>query len=180
MDGIKLNKIISKSELKKKVLDFSRIINEKFANEEVIVIGVMNGAFYFMYDVMKNLKIEFSYDTISCSSYYGGIESNLKPKVLYSNKINIKNKNVLIIEDIIDTGSSIKRIYRTLLEFKPKEIYIGTIFLREKNNINYKLLWSGFKLKNEFIVGYGLDYDEKFRNLEDVYELIEDKNEKEI
>ena len=81
------------------------------------------------------------------------------------------NKNVLIVEDIIDTGKSIELIYDTLSNHQPKEIYIGSIFLREKNNINHKLLWTGFDLKKEFIVGYGLDYNEKFRNLEDVYEL---------
>ena len=173
MDRVKLKKIISNRELSQKISDFSDIINKKFSNEEIIIIGVMNGAFYFMYDLMKKLKVDFSYDTISCSSYYGGKKSNFKPKVLYSNKIDIKNKNVLIIEDIIDTGHSIRSIYNKLLSLGPKEIYIGTVFLRKNNNINYKLLWYGFELKNEFIVGYGLDYNEKFRNLEDIYELTE-------
>jgi len=171
MDGINLKKIISSNELQNKISEFARLINEKFKNEEVVIIGVMNGAFYFMHDIMKQIKVDFSYDTLSCSSYYGTLHSNNSPKVLYSNKINIKNKNVLILEDIIDTGKSIRAIYDTLFSYRPKEIYIGTIFLREKNNINYKLLWSGFDLKNEFIVGYGLDYNEKLRNLEDIYEL---------
>ena len=173
MDGIKLKKIVSKKDLKNKISEFSKIINKKFCNEEVVLIGVMNGAFYFMHDIMRELKIDFSYDTISCSSYYGSKKSNLKPNVLYSNKIDIKDKNVLILEDIIYTGHTIKAIYNKLLPLSPKEIYVASIFLREKNNINYKLLWSGFELKNEFIVGYGLDYNEKFRNLEEVYELIE-------
>ena len=173
MDGVKLKKIISNRELMQKISKFSDIVNNKFLNEDLIIIGVMNGAFYFMYDLMQKLDIDFSFDTISCSSYYGGKESNLKPKILYSNKINIKGKSVLIVEDIIDTGNSIKAIYEALMSLEPKEIHIGTIFLREKNNINYKLLWSGFELKNEFIVGYGLDYNEKFRNLKDIYEVIE-------
>jgi len=171
MDGFSLNKIISKSDLESKISDFASILNDKFKNEELVIVGVMNGAFYFMYDLMKMLDIDFSYDTISCSSYYGGLASNNAPKVLYSNKINIKGKNVLIVEDIIDTGNSIKSIYTTIDSFDPKQIYIASIFLREKHNINYKLLWSGFDLKNEFIVGYGLDYNEKYRNLEDIYEL---------
>ena len=173
MDGVKLKKLISNEDLKSKIDDFADILKQKFHDDEIIIIGVMNGAFYFMHDLMKKIKVNFSYDTVSCSSYYGGMHSNLSPKVLYSNKIDIKNKNVLIIEDIIDTGSSIKAIYNKIAALKPKEIYIGTIFLREKNNINYKLLWSGFDLKDEFIVGYGLDYNEKFRNLEDIYELTE-------
>ena len=172
MDEIKLKKIISKEDLANKVSQLCTIIDDKFANKNLIIIGVMNGAFYFMHDILRGLKIDFSYDTISCSSYYGGKESNANPKVLYSNKINIKDKNILIIEDIVDTGNTIKAIKKTLLEFSPKKIYIGTIFLRENNNINDKLLWYGFLLKNEFIVGYGLDYDEKYRNLEDIYELI--------
>ncbi len=173
MDGVKLKKIISKQELRDKVSEFAKVVNNKFSNEEIVLIGVMNGAFYFMYDTMKQLEIDFSYDTISCSSYYGTKKSNLSPQILYSNKIDIKNKIVLVIEDIIDTGTTIKAIYNKLLSLNPKEIYIGSIFLREKNNINYKLLWSGFNLKDEFIVGYGLDYNEKFRNLEEVYELTE-------
>tara|TARA_B100002052_G_C15687256_1_gene508970 strand:+ start:247 stop:771 length:525 start_codon:yes stop_codon:yes gene_type:complete len=171
MDGVKLKKLISKKELQDKVSEFADLINKTFKNEEIIVIGVMNGAFYFLHDLLKKIKVNFSYDTLSCSSYYGTLSSNNAPKVLYSNKINIENKNVLIVEDIIDTGNSIKLIYDTLLTYQPKEIYIGSIFLREKNNINHKLLWTGFTLKKEFIVGYGLDYNEKFRNLEDIYDL---------
>ena len=171
MDRVKLKKLISKNELQNKVSEFADLINKTFKNEEIVIIGVMNGAFYFLHDLLKKLKVDFSYDTLSCSSYYGTLNSNNAPKVLYSNKINIMNKNVLIVEDIIDTGKSIELIYDTLSNHQPKEIYIGSIFLREKNNINHKLLWTGFDLKKEFIVGYGLDYNEKFRNLEDVYEL---------
>ena len=69
MDGINLKKIISSNELQNKISEFARLINEKFKNEEVVIIGVMNGAFYFMHDIMKQIKVDFSYDTLSCSSY---------------------------------------------------------------------------------------------------------------
>ena len=89
----------------------------------------------------------------------------------YHLKLQLKGKKVLIIEDIIDTGRTIEKIIMEINKLNPESVQIATLFLREKNKKNHKLLWHGYKLKNEFIVGYGLDYNEKYRNLEDIYEL---------
>ena len=166
-----LNQIVSKEELCSKVEDLSLLIDKKYKNKKIVILGVMNGAFFFMHDLMKKINIQHEYDFLFCSSYYGGTESKGGVEFRYPNKVNIENKNIIILEDIIDTGKTIKKIYRKLLNYNPKNIDIATLFIRKRYNLDFKLLWSGYKIKNEFIVGYGLDYDEKYRNLEDIYEL---------
>ena len=131
----------------------------------------MNGAFFLMHDLMKKISIPYEYDFLFCSSYYGRMKSKGKVKFIYPNKTDITDKKIIILEDIIDTGKTIKKVYDELLKYNLKNIDIATLFIRENSNLEFELFWSGYKIKNEFIVGYGLDYNEKYRNLEDIYKL---------
>ena len=163
--------MIDKNELISKVDDLARLINEKYEGQEVIFLGVMNGAFFFMHDLIKRIKVDFDYDFLFCSSYYGGVESKGKVDFIYPNKANVRGKVVIVLEDIIDTGKTIDKVISELLKYKPKSINVSSLFLRKNCPLEFELFWYGYKIKNEFIVGYGLDYDEKYRNLEGVYEL---------
>ena len=166
-----LTQIISKAQLNSRIDNLALTINRKYKNQKIVLLGVMNGAFFLMHDLMKKINIPYEYDFLFCSSYYGGIKSKGKVKFIYPNKTDITDKKIIILEDIIDTGKTIKKVYNSLLKHNPKNIDIATLFIRKSCNLSLKLFWSGYKIKNEFIVGYGLDYDEKYRNLEDVYEL---------
>ncbi len=163
--------MIDSKRLQSKIEELALKINEKYKNQKVIFLGVMNGSFFFMHDLMKKIKIEYDYDFLFCSSYYGGARSAGEVDFIYPNKVNISNEIVIVLEDIIDTGNTIETVYSELLKYSPMSINIATLFLRKKNNFKNKLFWHGYKIKNEFIVGYGLDYGEKYRNLEDVCEL---------
>jgi len=163
--------MIQKNELKSKINELAVLINKEFKGQKVIFLGVMNGAFFMMHDLMKQINIDCEYDFLFCSSYYGGVKSKGRVKFIYPNKVDIAGKKVMILEDIVDSGKTVKKISNELLKYNPKSIDISSLFLRKKCSIDLKLFWHGYKIKNEFIVGYGLDYDEKYRNLEDVYQL---------
>ena len=172
-----LKLMIQKSELKSKISELATLINTEFKGQKIIFLGVMNGAFFMMHDLMRLINIDYDYDFLFCSSYYGGIKSEGKVAFIYPEKVNISDKKVMILEDIIDSGKTIKKISDELLKYRPESIYVSSLFLREKCVLDSivdkdtRLFWNGYKIKNEFIVGYGLDYDEKYRNLEDIYEL---------
>ena len=170
---VKLRKIINHKDIRLKSKELADKVNKDYKDKKIVIIGIMNGAFFLMADLMKNLLIDFQFDTISCSSYLGKIKSSGEVDYSYQSKVDLKDKNVLIIEDIIDTGGTIEKITMEINKLSPKTVQIATLFLREKNKKNHKLLWYGYKLKNEFIVGYGLDYNERYRQLKDVHELTE-------
>ena len=169
MENLKL--IISKVQLHSKINELASIINRDYKNEKIIILGIMNGSFFLMHDLMRKINIDYEYDFLFCSSYYGGRKSKGEVEFIYPNKTDIRNKKVIILEDIFDTGKTIKKVYNNLLKYDPKNIDIATLFIRKSCNLNLELFWSGYKIKNEFIVGYGLDYNEKYRNLEEIYEL---------
>ena len=169
MEELKL--MISKKELKFKIDELAMLINKKFKGQKIIFLGVMKGAFFLMNDLMRKIDIDYDYDFLFCSSYYGGIKSKGEIDFIYPNKVDISGKKIIILEDIIDTGKTIEKISNELSKYNPASINISSLFLRKKCLLKSKLFWYGYKIKNEFIVGYGLDYNERYRNLEDIYEL---------
>lgn len=169
MEELKL--MIQKNELKSKIDELAVLINKDFKGQKIIFLGVMNGAFFMMHDLIRKVDIDYDYDFLFCSSYYGGIKSKGRVEFIYPKKISIAGKKVMILEDIVDSGKTIDKISNELLKYNPESIHIASLFLRDKCPLDIELFWNGYKIKNEFIVGYGLDYDEKYRNLEDIYEL---------
>ena len=166
-----MKKIIKKEEIEKKIRELSDLIKNKYNNQDIVILGVMNGSFFFMRDLMAQLDIDFKYDFVFCSSYYGKTESSGQVDFIYPNKVDIANKNVIVLEDIIDTGGTIKVLSQKLREYRPKAIDFCALMIRENCTLELDLFWIGYEIKNEFVVGYGLDYKEEYRNLEDIYEL---------
>ena len=167
-----MNKVITKQEIDKKVRELANLIENRYKNNGVVILGVMNGSFFFMKDLMAQLNIDFKYDFLFCSSYYGETESSGDVDFLYPNKVDIEQKNIIILEDIVDTGGTVKAINSKLKKYNPKNIDFCTLLIRESCNIELDLFWTGYKIKNEFVVGYGLDYKGEYRNLEDICELV--------
>ena len=163
--------MITKNELDSKIAELAVLINEKYKGERIVLLGVMNGSFFLMHDLIKKIKVECEYDFLFCSSYYGGLKSKGEVGFMYPEKVNINSKKIIVLEDIVDTGKTISKVSVELLKNNPKSIDIATLFTREKSKSHINFFWHGYKIKNEFIVGYGLDYGEKYRNLEDVCEL---------
>ncbi len=144
-----------------------------FAGEEVLLLGVLNGSFIFMADLAREIDLPLSVEFLRISSYTGTSSSG-EVKSLMGLNTELKGKNVLVVEDIVDTGISMNYLISELSKHNPKSLRIATLlFKKEAFRFNYSLDYVGFEIPNKFVVGYGLDYDGLGRNLPDLYQLSE-------
>lgn len=166
MENLKTRQLKGKFEIKIKLKKLAYQINRDFKNEdELLFIVVMKGGMFFASDLLKLIKIDLSIDFVFSKSYEK--ESKIgKPKINYLETINAKNKKVIIIDDLIDTGETLTNIVKLVKEKQPKSISVATIFGNKEWNFEGVKKYYLFKTKKDhFIIGYGLDYEEKLRNL---------------
>lgn len=164
--------IVSKDQIQKKVQDLAKKISEDYKGEELILIGVLKGCFIFMADLAKEITIPVLIDFISVSSYGSSRESSGVVKILKDTDIDITNKHVLLVEDLIDTGLTLSHLKELFQTRGPESIKICTILNKPSRRlIDLPIEYPGIEIPDKFIVGYGLDYAEKYRNLPEVYEL---------
>lgn len=157
--------MISKEEIENKISEIASEINDKYKEEELVVIGILKGAFIVVSDLAKKLQLDVTFDFMSIKSYYGS-ESSGQIKIVKDLEYDIADKNVLIVEDIYDTGLTLSNLKKLLESRNPKSIEIFCMFVKkdvaeDPIEINY----SGFEIGPEFVVGYGLDYNGKYREL---------------
>ncbi len=165
---IVLTPLISAGEIKKRVKSLAAEIDSFFEADDIIALGVLKGALFFMSDLLKQMRNDMIYDFIQAKSYEGTL-STKSVKILKEPNLNLHKKRVLLIEDILDTGFTLKGIINYLDGKKVKDIYICTLLDKKgRREVNIKADFIGFEIDNLFVVGYGLDYDEKFRNLKNI------------
>ena len=157
--------LISQEEIENKVSELANEINTKYKGEELVVIGILKGAFIVVSDLAKQLDLDVTFDFMSIKSYYGS-ESTGQVKIVKDLEYDITDKNVLIVEDIYDTGLTLSNLKKLLESRNPKSIEVFSMFVKKQVaqdpiEINY----SGFEIGPEFVVGYGLDYNGKYREL---------------
>lgn len=157
--------LISQEEIENKVSEVASEINSKYKGEELVVIGILKGAFIVVSDLAKQLDLDVTFDFMSIKSYYGS-ESTGQVKIVKDLEYDITDKNVLIVEDIYDTGLTLSNLKKLLESRNPKSIEVFSMFVKKEVaqdpiEINY----SGFEIGPEFVVGYGLDYNGKYREL---------------
>jgi len=148
-------------------------MNDELKNEDVIFIGILNGAFMFASDLLRKISINAQVSFVKLTSYQGTTSAGNVRRLIGINEV-LKDKTVVIIEDIIDTGSTIENIINQIKGFRPRQIYIATLLLKtEYYNKDIKLDYVGFQIPKDFVVGYGLDYQGYGRNLRSLYKLVE-------
>lgn len=167
---------IQESEIAAKILEISSTINTEYKDKELVFIAILNGAFMFASDLMKNITIPCEISFIKVSSYEGMSTSGRVDELIGLNT-NIENKHVIILEDIVDTGITIDKI-RTLLTIEnPASLKVCTLLYKPSAFAGkHAPELVGFSITNKFVVGYGLDYDEKGRNLKEIYQIKENNN----
>lgn len=163
---------IRESTLKKRITELAGQINNDFAGKEVICIGVLNGAFIFAADLFRRIDLKARITFVKLASYAGTSSSGEIRELIGWNEA-LKGKSVIIIEDIVDTGITLEHTVDNLIIRNVKEISIVTLLLKpaaykKKIQIDYV----GFEIPNDFVVGYGLDYNGEGRNLPAVYSLV--------
>lgn len=158
--------LFSKEKLAQKVQELGKKITSDYQDKELVLIGVLKGANIFMGDLMREIDIPLKIDFIAVSSYGQSTESSGVVKILKDLDHSIENKHVLIIEDIIDTGLTLHYLCDNLLSRKPKSLKICTLLDKpERRKVNIAVDYKGFDIPDEFIIGYGIDYGERYRNL---------------
>lgn len=157
--------LITRTALAQRVRALSRDIEREFTGRELVVVAVLNGTAMFLADLIRHLSIPMRLDFIGCSSYGAGTESG---ELVFTKelRVDVRGRDVLLVDDILDTGRTLKRVVAKLEELKPRRI--KTCVLLEKaarRTENIEADYVGFKIPDLFVVGYGLDYAERFRNL---------------
>ena len=173
MKGIEQNleKYISDQDISKRVKEIANEISSLYSEKNPILIGILNGSFIFMSDLMRHLNIYCEVDFIKISSY-AGKRSIRKINMTKGLDLDIKNRSVIIIEDIIDSGNSIKYLYDHISNLNPKDIAVISLLAKKSvSKLNFKIDFIGFEISSEFVVGYGLDHNQKLRNLKSIYKL---------
>ena len=158
--------LFTEEELHARVAEMGAQITKDYEGEEVIVISVLRGAAIFMADLVRELKLPIEMDFMAVSSYGNEAKSSGRVRILKDLSSEIKGKHVLIAEDILDSGLTLNYLLKVLGERKPASIEIASLLVKtgmQKADIDCKYI--GFECPNEFIVGYGLDYAERYRNL---------------
>lgn len=159
--------LISEEQLQSKVAELAAILSEEYAGKEPIFVGVLKGVVLFFSDMIKRITIPCEIDFM-CISSYSGTNSTGVMQVKKDISCDIKGRHVVILEDIFDTGNSLDYTYKYLMSKEPASLKIVTLLdkpERRNPNVTVKADYTGFVIPNEFVVGYGLDFNEKFRNL---------------
>ena len=163
----KVTKLISSEEIAIKVKEVGKQITEDYKGKDIIVIAVLKGAILFMTDLLKEIDSNrLTIDFIGLSSYEGGLKSTGVVKITTDLTQSVRDKHVIIVEDIIDTGLTLNFLIKNLKLRNPKSIAVCTL-LEKPSNIQkpIKIDYKCFVIPDEFVIGYGLDYEERYRNL---------------
>lgn len=164
---------ISDSELQEAIAKVAQQINKDYKGKNPIFIGVLNGSFMFMSDLLKKIDLQCTVSFIKLASYEGTSSTGKITELIGLNE-NIENKDVILIEDIVDTGSTLVKLYEIIQAKNAKSIKIASLLFKpEAYKKSYPINYVGKEIPNAFVVGYGLDYDGWGRNLNSIYVLDE-------
>jgi hypoxanthine phosphoribosyltransferase len=168
----KFREFIPEDKIIRKIEELAEKINKDFSGEEVVFLGILNGAFLFAAELFKRINIKARISFVKLASYEGTSSSGTIKELIGWNE-DIKNKSVIIVEDIVDTGNTLERIVDELVIRKASGIRVATLLFKPgayKKSIPVEYI--GFEIPNDFVIGFGLDYDGYARNLPAIYTLI--------
>lgn len=155
--------------IERRVREMGRQITRDFRGQRVHLVGVLKGAALFLSDLVRQIPLEVSLDFIAVSSYAQGSESSGQVRLTKDLDTSIEGLNVILVEDILDTGLTVNYLQRVLLQRRPRTLRVAALLdksVRRRKPV--RAHYVGFRIPNEFVVGYGLDYAERYRNLKDV------------
>ena len=161
-----LKVLITKEELEQKVKELGRQISRDYTGKNLLMVSVLKGSVVFMADLMRAVTIPCEIDFMSVASYGSGVKTSGVVKIIKDLDIDLKNRDLLLVEDILDSGMTLNYIKNMLEQRGTRSIRICTLLDKpERRQVDIKADYSGFSVPDEFVVGYGLDFAEKYRNL---------------
>jgi hypoxanthine phosphoribosyltransferase len=164
-----LRVLITREQIAKRVSELAEQITKDYQGESILFVGVLKGASIFLSDLARQVQLDATFDFISVSSYGSSTRSSGEVKLNKDVDQSLEGKNVIIVEDILDTGLTLSFLRKQFLNHKPKTLKIAALLDKVSRRINdVRGDYVGFEIPDEFVVGYGLDYAERYRNLPDV------------
>jgi len=160
--------------IEQRVTAIAKQINNDYSGRNPVLVGVLNGSFLFTADLIKQIDIPIEVTFTKLASYYGGVSTTGKVRDDFDLTINIKGRNIILVEDIVDTGNTIHYLIDKLKVREPASIAVCTLLLKPKalEITVEELKYIGFEIENDFVVGYGLDYKELGRNLKGIFKKV--------
>jgi len=167
--------LVDEVTLRNRVAELGEEVSRDYQGRDLLLIGVLKGAVFFMADLMRHLTVPCEVDFMAISSYRAATDSSGLVRVLKDLDINIEGRNVLVVEDIIDSGLTLSYLMRNLESREPASLEICALLTKpERREIDVPVRWIGFEIPNKFVIGYGLDFAERYRNLPYVGVLSEE------
>ena len=165
---------ISEREIKQRVKELAQRISHDLKGKNPLLLGVLNGSFIFAADLMREMTIPCEISFVKLASYEGTTSTGKVHEVLGINE-NLTGRDVVIVEDIVDTGRTMKQMVESLGTRNPASVHVCTLFVKpDKLEVKLDIDYAAFSIPNDFIVGYGLDYDQQGRGLKEIYTLVEE------
>jgi hypoxanthine phosphoribosyltransferase len=167
--------LIDEEQLAGRIRELGREISSDYAGRELLLVGVLKGAVFFMADLMRSITVPCEIDFMAISSYGAATDSSGVVRILKDLDINIEGRHVLVVEDIIDSGLTLSYLVRNLESREPASLDVCALLTKpERREIEVAVRYVGFEIPNRFVIGYGLDFAERYRNLPYVGVLHED------
>ncbi len=167
--------LISEDDLQARILALGEEITSDYAGRAPLLVGVLKGAFMFMSDLSRAIDLPVEFDFMAVSSYGNSTRSSGVVRIVKDLDIDLADRDVIIVEDIIDSGLTLSYLRRNLLARNPASLEVCALLVRENHRVDDAILrYEGFRVPSDFLVGYGLDVNERFRNLRDIRVAIAD------
>src|SRR5262249_3177999 len=164
-----VRQLIAGARLQKKIRQMGKQIRDDFSDQPLLLVGVLKGAVLFLADLARQIAGEVTFDFIAVSSYGKDTKSSGQVKLNKDLDSSIEGKVVIVVEDILDTGLTLQYLLRVLQQRKPKSLKVAVLLDKKERRVaDVRADYTGFVIPDEFVVGYGLDYAERYRNLPDV------------
>jgi len=167
MVGIDFGKpLFTSEEIQRKIQELGSRISKDYADKDLLVIGVLKGAIFFMSDLLRSLKISVRMDFMHCTSSSSKGKGGNPVQMMCDIRENIKDKHVLLVEDIVDSGVTLQYLKQMLLDRGPASLKVCVLLDKaERRKVAIEADYAGFRIPNKYVVGYGLDYQDRYRNL---------------
>ena len=171
--------VIPRGEISRRVGELAKAITKDYAYGELVIVGILNGAFIFTADLVRGIELPLEVDFVKIASYGSNTYSSGEIRFAKDIELDIGGKDVLLVEDIVDTGRTIACLKDMFGERRANSIKVCTLIdKKERREVEMILDYVGFEIQEGFLVGYGLDYAEQYRNYPDVYHLLNDTSGK--
>ena len=175
-DGASIGEVLVEADqLQRRVTELAAEIGRDYEGRDLVLVGVLKGAVFFVADLMRSLEVPCELDFMAVTSYGSATDSSGVVRILKDLDSSIEDRNVLIVEDIIDSGLTLHYLMRNLKARNPASLEVCALLTKpERRRVDLPIRYVGFEIPNRFVIGYGLDYDQRFRNLDFVATLARD------